>query len=148
MKYHLRNFENNFQIVSSLGWILIFVSLIFIVTKGMFGFLLFLLIGVLLVWWQLRGGRIIVDTQAKTIKSGKLLHQMKQPDRIFMNKQRFSQNVNSRVNTMNVHLHFYKAYLEDGDDKILLSSNKKEERDWKKLEQISKDLDIPLVRNY
>ena len=102
MKYQLRNFENNFQMVSSLGWIFILVSIIFIVTKGMIGFLLFTAVGVLLVWWQQRGGRISVDTAAKTIKNGSSVHSITQPTKVFMNKQRYSQNVNSRVSSTNV----------------------------------------------
>ena len=148
MKYQLRNFENNFQMVSSLGWIFILVSIIFIVTKGMIGFLLFTAVGVLLVWWQQRGGRISVDTAAKTIKNGSLAHSIKQPTKVFMNKQRYSQNVNSRVSSTNVKSYFYKAYLEDGEEKVLLSSNKSEERDLQKLQAIAMDLNIPFERNY
>ena len=89
-----------------------------------------------------------MDTAAKTIKNGSLAHSIKQPTKVFMNKQRYSQNVNSRVSSTNVKSYFYKAYLEDGEEKVLLSSNKSEERDLQKLQAIAMDLNIPFERNY
>ncbi|MEM7549510.1 MAG: hypothetical protein AAF363_07545 [Bacteroidota bacterium] len=148
MTYKLRVFNNNFQIINSLGWVLIIMSLIFLLIKGMPGVLIFAVVGGALIWLQLHGKRTIVDTSEKIVKSGSKVHRVTNPSLIFMNEVRVAQNVNSRVSTTSVQSYFYKAYLHEGEEKILLSSNRKEDRDLETLKSISKDLGIPFVKNY
>ena len=148
MKYRLRNFENNFQMLNSMGWIFIGVSLVFLMIKQNPAMLIVTVFGAGMIWLQLKGKRIHVDTDAKTVKSDEGVHTIQHPTQIFMNEVTLAQRVNSRVNSANVRTRFYKAYLQDGEEKILLSSNRREERDWKKLEAIATDLKIDLVKHY
>ncbi|MEM6737587.1 MAG: hypothetical protein AAF620_16110 [Bacteroidota bacterium] len=148
MTYTLRNFDNDFQIVNSLGWVLIVVSLVFLIIKGMPGYLIFAGIGAVLIWWQIRGKRIKVDTSEKTVKSGSKTYNIIEPIQIYMNKVMMSQNVNSRVSSSNIKAYFYKAYLLDRGAKILLSSNRKEDRDLEKLVSITQEFGITFIKNY
>ena len=148
MQYTLRNFSNSFQIVNSTGWIFILLSIILIVIKGSFGFLMLALLGAGMIWAQLRGKRVKVDTENRTVRSSGKVYALRNPEKIFMNKIRVSQNVNSRAQSANVKTYFYLAYLQDGDEKILLSSNRKEERDLDALKSIASDLDVDFVLNY
>ena len=134
--------------LNSVGWIFIVISLIFLVVKQAPGVLIVTALGAGMIWLQLRGKRINVDTAQKTIKSGSKTHAITSPTQIFINEVRVSQNVNSRVQSSNVKMYFYKAYLQDEDEKILLSSNRKEERDLSKLKSIADDLRVELVKNY
>jgi len=148
MKYSLRNFENNLQMLNSTGWVLVIVSLILIATQQMPGFLIFTLIGAGMIWLQLRGKRIYVDTSAKTIKSAGKIRDIKNPSQVFMNEVKLSQRVNSRAQSTNVNMYYYKAYLQDGEEKVLLSSNRKESRDMEKLTAIAKDLGVEFHQNF
>lgn len=148
MKYTLRNFQNNFQVAASVGWIMVILSLVFLLIKGEPGVLIIGAIGGLVIYWQNRGKRIIVDTNEQFIKSGFSKEQIKDPQRIYINKVRISQNVNSHVSSANVKFYFYKAFLQDGEEKHLISCNRKEERDMERLKAIAKDLKIDLELNY
>lgn len=106
------------------------------------------LFGTSMIWLQLRGKRIAVDTDQKIIKSAGKTHKIENPEKIILNEVKMSQTVNARVNSTNVKMYFYKAYLLDGDEKILLSSNRKEDRDIAKLKAIADDLCVELVKNY
>ena len=148
MKYRLRNFENNFQIINSLGWVFVILSVILIFVKQSPGFLIFGLLGGLLIWIQLRGKRIVVDTIAKTVKSSNKTHNIQNPIEVYINEVKVSQTVNSRSQSSNVRIFFYKAYILDGKNRILLSSNRNEQRDLAKLGAIAKELGVELVKNY
>ena len=124
------------------------LSIILIVIKGSFGFLMLALLGAGMIWAQLRGKRVKVDTENRTVRSSGKVYALRNPEKIFMNKIRVSQNVNSRAQSANVKTYFYLAYLQDGDEKILLSSNRKEERDLDALKSIASDLDVDFVLNY
>ena len=134
--------------LNSMGWIFIIISLISVIVKGQPGILIIGLFGAGMIWLQLRGKRITVDTTKKVIKSGGKTHAIKSPHRIFMKEVKMSQTVNARVNSTNVRMYFYKAYLHDGKETILLSSNRKEDRDLEKLQAIALDLNIPLEKTY
>ena len=146
MTYKLRNFENNFQAVSSLGWIIVAMSLLLFFIKGMPGFLIFTMIGGLLIWWQLRGKRVIIDVSKRTIKKGLKTISIESPLQIIFKETSISQRVNSRVSSTTVQNYFYKAFLEMGEQKILISSNRKESRDFEKLKLIASDLGIDFVK--
>lgn len=148
MKYRLRNFENNLQILNSAGWVLVVVSLIGVFAKQQPGILLMTLIGAGLIWLQLRGRRIVVDTANKTVLSDGLTHSIKSADKLYINEVKVRQRVNSRAQSANISTYFYKAYMMIGEEKILISSNRKEGRDMKKLQAIAKDLNIALIKNY
>ncbi len=148
MKYQLRNFENNLQTVSSIGWVFIILSLIMLVAKQQPGYLIVTIFGTILVLLQLRGKRIAVDTEEKTITSSGNTHIIKSPNQIFINRVKVSQNVNSRAQSANVKTYFYKGFLQDGDEKVLLSSNRSEDRDMAKLKAIADEFRIELVKNY
>ena len=148
MKYQLRNFENNLQMVSSLGWIFIIISLIFLAIRQNPALLLVTVFGVAMVWIQMRGKRIAVDTKAKTIRSAGKTYQIRNPAQLFINEVRVRQNVNSRAQSANIKTYFYKAYLMDGGEKILLSSNRNDTRDMEALQSIANDLGVELVKNY
>lgn len=148
MKYRLRNFENNLQILNSVGWVLVVVSLIVLVAKQQPGILLMTLIGAGLIWLQLRGKRIVVNTANKTVLSDGKIHSIEGVDKLYMNEVKVRQRVNSRAQSANISTYFYKAYIMVGEEKILISSNRKENRDMKKLEAIAKNLNITLIKNY
>ena len=148
MKYRLRNFENNFQIINSLGWVFVILSVILIFVKQSPGFLIFGLLGGMLIWIQLRGKRIVVDTIAKTVKSSNKTHNIQNPIEVYVTEAKVSQTVNSRSQSSNVRTFFYKAYLLNAEDRILLSSNRNEQRDLAKLDAIAKELGVELVKNY
>lgn len=132
--------------LNSMGWIFIIISLIFMIVKGKPAFLIVALFGVGLIWLQLRGKRIIVDTGERIIKAGGKTHKIKNPKKIYLKEVKMSQTVNARVSSSNVKTYFYKAYLLDGEDKILLSSNRKEERDMAKLKAIADELRVELEK--
>ena len=148
MKYSLRNFDNNFQIINSTGWIFVLLSLALLIIKGAPGFLLIGLSGAGLIWFQLRGKRVSVDTSEKIVKSGGKIIQLTAPVKMYMNEVKVSQRVNARVNSADFKSYFYKAYLQQGDEKILLSSNRKPGRDMEKLKQIAQDLSIDFQVNF
>ena len=148
MKHRLRHFENNFQMVASLGWIIALLSLVFLVIERMPGFLLLTLIGAIMILWQSRGKRIVVDTDKRIIKRFFKTSSIKNPSQVFIIRVRVSQNVNSRVSTTNVKTNFYKGYLMDGKDEIEISSNRKEMRDMDKLKAIASELGVPFTQNY
>lgn len=148
MIYRLRYFENNFQILSSLGWILIFVGIVTVFTGPIPGGILFSGFGGLLVWLQLRGKRITVDTQSKTIKAGGKTIKLKKPTALVMREVNMSQTVNSIVNSANVKMHFYKACLLDEQKEHWISCNRKETRDLANLKRIAEELNIPFQQNY
>ncbi|MEM0938965.1 MAG: hypothetical protein AAF600_07965 [Bacteroidota bacterium] len=89
-----------------------------------------------------------MDTSEKIVKSGSKTYNIIKPIQIYMNKVKMSQNVNSRVSSSNIKAYFYKAYLLDGGEKILLSSNRKEDRDLEKLVSITKEFGISFIKNY
>ena len=148
MVYELRHFENNFQIVASLGWGLVIIGIVILFTGPIPAGFLFIIIGAILIWIQLRGKRIYVNTKTKIVKSQGETFKISDPLMIFMREIRVSQNVNSRVSTTNVKMYFYKGYLQDGESKILISCNRNEKRDMEKLKQIASDLNIPFQLNY
>lgn len=130
--------------VSSVGWLLIIMSVIFVFLKPAPGVLFFAVLGAGMVWLQLRGKRIHVDTATKTVNRGRHTHKIQDPVVIFINKVKVAQTVNARSQSTNVKTFFYKAYLLDGEAKVLLSSNRKVERDLKKLKDIAADLKVEL----
>ncbi|WP_421764544.1 hypothetical protein [Ekhidna sp.] len=148
MIYRLRHFENNLQIVASLGWILVIVGVIALFVGPVPGAIILILLGAGLIWLQLRGKRIIVDTKNKLVKSGKSIHQLKNPTMVFINEVKLSQTVNSRVSSSHVKMYFYKAYIQDGENCILISCNRNDQRDMKTLKQIASDLRVPFEQNY
>lgn len=148
MNYTLRNFDNNYQAVSSLGWVISLLSLILFFVAELDGFLLFIPLGILMILWQLRGKRVHLNTESKTIRKGTQTIQLKEPTRISINQVKMSQRVNSRVSSTQARQTFYKAYLQDGDENHVISSNRKEERDMEKLKAIAKDLGVELTINY
>ena len=148
MKYKLRHFENNLQIVSSLGWILIIIGIIIFFTGPIPAGALSLLIGFLLVWFQYRGKTITVDTEAKNVKSGGNSIEISNPSMVYMNEVKVSQNVNSRGSSANVKMYFYKAYIQDGENSILISCNRNDQRDIKAIAAIANDLGVPFKQNY
>lgn len=148
MKYHLRHFENNMQIVSSLGWVLIIVGLITLFVGPIPGAVILILLGVLLVWLQLRGKRITVDTSAKVVKSGGEIARINNPSLVFMKEVKISQRVNSRGSSTNVKMYFYKGYIQDGEESHLISCNRNDKRDMEALKQIAQDLSVPFEKNY
>lgn len=148
MKYTLRNYENNFQIVASLGWLLVIMSVALLFIKGQPAVLVLGAVGGLLIWWQLRGKRVTVDTGSKTIKAGLKTIALNGPRQVLLKKIKVSQNLNSRGSTANVKSEFYVAFILDGDDRHQISSNRKPERDMDKLKQIADDLKVELVVNY
>jgi len=118
------------------------------IVKSSLGFILFGIVGLAMIWLQLKGKRVQVDTETRIIHFSGEKYKMDTPEKIFMNRIRISQNVNSRAQSTNVKTYFYKAYLQDGDEKILLSSNKAEGRDLEKLKAIARDLGIDFTLNY
>lgn len=148
MIYRLRHFENNMQIVSSLGWILVIIGIITLFAGPIPAAVILILLGALLIWLQLRGKRITVDTEARVVKSGSEVISIKNPSQVFINEVRMSQTVNSRGSSTNVKMYFYKAYIQDGDNSILISCNRNDERDMEALKKIAKDLQIPFEKNY
>lgn len=142
MKYRLRHFENNFQIVASTGWIIVLLSVVFLFLKQQPGFLILTIIGLAMILGQSRGKRIIIDTEKRTIRKGLKTIDIKHPSELLMKEVRVSQNVNSRVSTTTVKMRFYKAYLVDGDEKVLISCNRSADRDLQKLKAIANDLGI------
>lgn len=148
MKYKLRHFENNYQIVSSLGWTLVILGAIFCFVGPFPIGLFFFGVGLLLIWFQLRGKRILVDTENKTVKGlGKEIT-LKNPQRIYLKEVRMRQNINSRTSSSSVKLYFYKAYIQDGNESILISCNRKASRDLDSLKQIATDLSVPFEQHY
>ncbi|MEM7296939.1 MAG: hypothetical protein AAF391_01600 [Bacteroidota bacterium] len=148
MKYTLRNFQNNFQAAASVGWILVIMSIVFFMLKMQRGMLTIAVVGLVLILWQQRGKRVLVDTKERIIRAGFKKIEIKDPKRIFINQVRMSQNVNSQVSRTNVKSLFYKTFLQDGEEKHLLSCNRDPERDMESLEKIAKDLAIELTKNY
>ncbi|WP_420316267.1 hypothetical protein [Ekhidna sp.] len=148
MIYRLRHFENNHQIVSSLGWILVIVGIVVLFIGPIPGAIIFILIGAFLIWLQLRGKRITVDTEAKTVKAGGKTQKLSNPSLVFMKEIRMSQNINSRVNSANVKTYFYMAYIQDDTERILISCNRNDQRDLDKLKKIAGDLNIPFQLEY
>jgi len=148
MVYKLRNFENNYQVLASLGWFFVVMSVVLLFTKKVPTLILFATPGVLLILLQLRGKRVTVDTQNKTIKKGLKTIALNAPNRLFVNKVNLTQRVNSRASSTQAQHLFYKAFLQDGDEKIQISSNRKEERDMKTLKGIADELGIEFVLNY
>ncbi|WP_436515459.1 hypothetical protein [Ekhidna sp. To15] len=148
MIYRLRHFENNMQIVSSLGWIMVIVGVITLFVGPIPGGLIFILLGAGLIWLQLRGKRIMVDTTSRTVKSGREITSIDNPSQVFMKEVRVSQTVNSRGSSANVKMYFYKAYIQDGDNNILISCNRNDQRDMEALKRIANDLKIPFEKNY
>ncbi len=148
MKYQLRHFENNFQIVSSLGWVMIIVGIITLFIGPIPGAVVLILLGTLLIWIQIRGKRITVDTSARVIKSGGELVSINNPSSLFLKEVKVSQTVNSRVNSSNVKMYFYKAYIQDGEESHLISCNGDDKRDMESLKKIANDLQIPFEKNY
>ena len=134
--------------LNSMGWIFVIIALIFTIVKQSPGFLIIAAFGAGMIWLQLRGGRIQVDMGKKVVRSGRSKHVITNPFQIFINEVRVTQNVNSRAQSMNAKTVFYKAYLLDGEDKVLLSSNRNEERDMAKLKAIADELRVELVKNY
>ncbi|MEO9871932.1 hypothetical protein [Ekhidna sp.] len=148
MIYRLRHFENNMQIVSSLGWIFIIIGVVVLFVGPIPGAIFFITIGSFLVWFQLRGKRITVDTGNKLVKSGKDIIQLVEPSIVFMNEVRVSQTVNSRGSSTNVKMYFYKAYIQDGDNRALISCNRNDQRDMEAIKKIAEDLNVPFQQNY
>jgi len=110
-----------------------------------------LIIGVaggILILLQLRGKRITVDTDKKIIKSFLSKVAIEHLTEVIVKKIKVNQRVNSRVSSSNVSMYFYKAYLKDGEQKHLISSNRKEKRDLEKLQAIANDLNIDFTKNY
>ncbi|NQZ76280.1 MAG: hypothetical protein HRT61_09230 [Ekhidna sp.] len=148
MEYRLRHFENNWQIISSLGYLLIVLGIVnFFISPWAVG-VVFLALGIFCVWFQLRGKRITVDTKDKTVKRGRDVIQLSNPTAIIMKEVRLSQNVNSRASTTTVKSYFYKAFIQDGDKSILISCNGNDKRDVETLNRIAEDLSIPFIRKY
>ncbi len=148
MKYQLRHFENNLQMMASVGWIFSIIGIIVFFTGPIPVAAFFLLIGILMIWLQLRGKRITIDTENRFVKSGRTSVKIVNPSMVFINEVRVSQNVNSRVNSANVKMYFYKAFIQDGENKILISCNRNENRDIEAIKKISEDLGIPFQKNY
>ncbi|MEP1032901.1 hypothetical protein [Ekhidna sp.] len=148
MTYRLRHFENNMQIVSSLGWILVIVGIITLFSGPIPAAAILMVFGAGLIWCQLRGKSITVDTKEKIIKSGNDIKAIKSPTMVYINEVQVSQNVNSRVQSANVKMYFYKAYIQDGEESHLISCNRNDTRDMEALENIAKDLQIPFEMNY
>ena len=148
MIYRLRNFENNYQILASLGWIFIIIGCVTLFTGPIPGGIILILIGAFFIWFQLRGKRIKVNTKELNVKSGRELIKLQNPEMVYINEVRMGQRVNSRVNSASVKMHFYKGYIKDGEKIILISSNRKETRDWDKLKAIASDLGVEFIRNY
>ncbi len=148
MKFSLRHFENNFQIAASVGWIFVIIGIITIVAGPIPVALIFIVVGTNLIILQLRGKRIVVDTDAKTVKSGKETFDVSNTSLIFMNEVGVSQRVNSRASSANVKMYFYKAYIQSGDEKILISCNRSEKRDLESIQKIAEALQVPFQKNY
>ncbi|MEP2951572.1 MAG: hypothetical protein ABJO91_16265 [Ekhidna sp.] len=136
------------QIVSSLGWIFIIIGVVVLFVGPIPGAIFFITIGSFLVWFQLRGKRITVDTGNKLVKSGKDIIQLVEPSIVFMNEVRVSQTVNSRGSSTNVKMYFYKAYIQDGDNRALISCNRNDQRDMEAIKKIAEDLNVPFQQNY
>lgn len=148
MIYKLRHFENNFQIISSLGWGLIVLGIISFFVGPLPVSIIAIVIGALLVLLQLRGKRITVDTEKKSVIAGNETIKLINPTMVFMNEVKMSQTVSSRGSTTNVKMYFYKAFIHDGEYTIMISCNRSESRDLEKLEQIAKDLNVPFQKNF
>lgn len=149
MKFALRHFENNFQIISTLGWVFIIIGFITTFLElPLPGSLILIAIGAGLVWVQLRGKRIIVDTDAKTVKAGKETFDISNASSVFMNEVGVSQRVNSRVSSANVKMYFYKAFIQNGDEKVLISCNRNDKRDMESIQKIAEALQVPFTKNY
>lgn len=148
MVYHLRHFENNYQIVASLGWVLAIGGVIALFVTPIPVGMYLLALGFLLIWWQLRGKRIAVDTSNKTIKAAGEVHPIHHPTSVFVNEVAVSQVVNSRGSSTTVKSYFYKGYLQDGEESRLISCNRSEQRDIQQLKQIADDLRVPFQKNY
>lgn len=150
MKYQLRHFENNMQMVASVGWIFVILGIImvFVDSLALTGSIILIVIGAFLIWIQLRGKRITVDTNAKEVISGKEKTPIIHPSLVYMNEVRVSQNVNSRGSSANVKMYFYKAYIQDGENAILVSCNRNDQRDMNALKKIATDLQVPFQLNY
>ena len=116
MTYSLRNFQNNLQTISSLGWVLVVISIVFTFMKGP-GALVIGAVGGILIVWQQRGKRIKVDTKSKTIRKGMKSVIISNPQKIFINRVNISQSVNSRVSTTNVKSYFYTDFYLSKDAK-------------------------------
>ncbi|WP_462251699.1 hypothetical protein [Ekhidna sp.] len=148
MKFQLRHFENNNQIVSSLGWIFIIIGVITLFVGPFPGAIIFIVVGAALVWIQLRGKRIGVDTDAKLVTSGKETFDISNASLVYMNEVRVSQNVNSRGSSANVKMYFYKAFIQNGDENVLISCNRSEKRDMEAIKKIAEALQVPFQKNY
>lgn len=90
----------------------------------------------------------MVDTDNRVVKNGKKSHQLTNPIHVIVNRVRMAQTVNSRVSSSNVSMFFYKGYIQDGEEKILISSNRSEKRDMQKLIDLAQALDVDLILNY
>ena len=148
MKYRLRHFEDRLQIISSLGIVFVVLGIINLFIGPIPLALFFLVAGVVLVWLQNRGRRITVDTQNKTVKAGGKITSVSNPVSVYLNESRVSQNVNSRVSSAKVKMYFYKGYIQDGENRILISCNRNDERDLEAMKSIAKDLGVPFEKTY
>ncbi len=148
MTYQLRNFENNMQMLASIGWIFAIIGVVTCFVGPIPAAIFLLLFGFLLIWIQLRGKRITVDTNEKFVKSEGEKIGLSSPSMVYMNEVRVSQNVNSRGSTANVKMYFYKAYIQDGEQNILISCNRSDKRDMEVIQKIAKDLQVPFRKNY
>lgn len=148
MKYKLRHFENNWQALSSLGYVFIIIGIVNFFISPWPVAVVFLFLGIFCVWFQLRGKRILVDTDSKTVKSGGEVIQLKNPTSLYMNEVRVSQQVSSRGSSTNVKTYHYKAFIEDGDQNILISCNGNDSRDMQALRRIAEELGVPFHKNY
>lgn len=108
----------------------------------------FLILGVLLIWLQNRGRRITVNTNNKTVRVGGKISEITNPTGVYINEVKVSQNVYSRVSSANVRMYFYKGYIQDGENRILISCNRNDERDLEAMRAIAKDLGVPFEKTY
>lgn len=89
----------------------------------------------------------MVDTENRMIRKGRKTINIKHPTELFLKEVSVSQNVNSQVSTATIKMRFYKAYLVDGDEKILISCNRSADRDLQKLKAIANDLSLEFANN-
>lgn len=136
--------------VASVGWIFVILGIItvFVDSLALTGSVIMIVIGAFLIWIQLRGKRITVDTNTKEVISGKEKTPITNPSLVYMNEVRVSQNVNSRGSSANVKMYFYKAYIQDGDNAILISCNRDDQRDMDNIKKIAEDLKVPFQQNF
>lgn len=145
-KFHIATNSNS--MVNTLGWLCVLASIaLFFASSKVPSPILLLLVGSSIVWLTTKKKIVKIDTDSKELQLDDTVT-YSNPERIFINRNRESQVINSRTQTTTVYTMYYTAYFVADGKSYLISKNKKVETDLTELRRLATDLNIEIEEMY